>query len=239
MLLINVLSGEQNFAIRVNSSYFASQPIEDFDAGPLRLDHDGHAQPDGPVHLTGIDITFDDSGKIVTTVSGFDETPFPDVNFTLSITDAFSVSGYQLIVDSRTGLDTDRSSMKSSAGALFRPRNLRQSMVLHRRNWIRGRGTAYRSTVGPGDRGGGCWFDRGEEHPEGALRQRWPENGIWVIEQHHHQSRRHSSWSLRGLYDAEDAQLLGLWFNPIAVPPGATTVSKFLPGRTPTKCADT
>ena len=45
----------------------------------------------------------------MTEITGYDETPWPDVSFTLSIGDTFSVSGSQVQVQSGTSLDVDQS----------------------------------------------------------------------------------------------------------------------------------
>ena len=80
-----------------------------FNTVPKRTNEDGTSNPNGPVHLTGVSIDFVSPNSIVTEITGYDETPWPDVSFTLSIGDTFSVSGSQVQVQSGTSLDVDQS----------------------------------------------------------------------------------------------------------------------------------
>jgi hypothetical protein len=229
MTLINVLSGDEIFAIWVNSSYIRVTALEDFDAGPLQLDHDGNAQPDGPVHLTGIDITFDDSGKIVTSVTGFDETPFPDVNFTLSITDAFSVSGYQLIVDSRTNLDTDRSWMEVIAGAFFVLGTFVSPWFFIGAIGFEAE-SIYISTVGPGDRGGGAGSIAAKNIPK----EIYIKGGQKIVCQYNNVTINQLGIVAGGtaLVVARMPSCSIFGSDQIAVPPGARTVSSLYQANT-------
>ena len=107
---ISLLEGEVgNFAIWVNSSFIRGRAVSAFNAQPNRTNEDGTSNPNGPVHLTGVSVDFVSPNSIVTEISGYDETPWPDVNFTLSITDTFSVSASQVQVQSGTSLDVDQS----------------------------------------------------------------------------------------------------------------------------------
>ncbi|MGB7015468.1 MAG: hypothetical protein WBD69_05885 [Candidatus Cybelea sp.] len=107
---ISLLDGEAgNFAIWVNASFIRSRAVSAFNTVPKRTNEDGTSNPTGPVHLTGVSIDFVSPNSIVTEITGYDETPWPDVSFTLSISDTFSVSGSQVHVQSGTSLDVDQS----------------------------------------------------------------------------------------------------------------------------------
>lgn len=105
---VNILqpSGE-NFAVFVNASYIRGAANDAWDQAPKRLNGDGNPDTGGPIHLTGFEVDFQGPDKIITRIKGFDERPWPDVSFTLNITDTFSVSGADVRVDSKTDLDAD------------------------------------------------------------------------------------------------------------------------------------
>jgi hypothetical protein len=65
--------------------------------------------PDGAVHLTGFDVSFESPNHIVTRISGFDEDPIPDVDFQITITDSLSAYGGQVHCNSQPNLVTDTS----------------------------------------------------------------------------------------------------------------------------------
>ena len=90
-------------------SFIRSRAVSAFNTVPKRTNEDGTSNPNGPVHLTGVSIDFVSPNSIVTKITGYDETPWPDVSFTLSIGDTFSVSGSQVQVQSGTSLDVNQS----------------------------------------------------------------------------------------------------------------------------------
>jgi hypothetical protein len=59
-----------------------------------RLDDNGIPQLDGPVHLTDLKVSMQPPDTLVTTVSGFDDRPWPDADFTLTIAEAYKVDQF-------------------------------------------------------------------------------------------------------------------------------------------------
>jgi hypothetical protein len=58
-----------------------------FDAAPKRLYSNGFPGADGPIHLSSLSVAFESPDVVKTTITGYDERPWPDVGFTTIITD--------------------------------------------------------------------------------------------------------------------------------------------------------
>jgi hypothetical protein len=106
---LNILHAGETLAFFINAGLIRRQAIDGWNAAPKRRDGSGNPDPNGPVHLTGFSVDFQSPNRIVTRITGFDERPWPDVDFTLTATDTFSVSGGQVHVDSARDLDVDTS----------------------------------------------------------------------------------------------------------------------------------
>ena len=104
--LLNPIRGTESFVVFVSANFIKAEAQRAFDAAPKLTDHSGNPTLNGPVHLTGQDVELRFPAKIVTTVRGFDTSPFPDVSFKLIITDTFRISGSAVDLDSETDLDT-------------------------------------------------------------------------------------------------------------------------------------
>jgi len=81
--------------------------LEEWDKMPKRLDGDGKPDRNGSIHLTGFSVSFDSPDRVVTRITGFDERPWPDVSFTVTVTDTLSADGVNLHCDSDLDVDTD------------------------------------------------------------------------------------------------------------------------------------
>jgi hypothetical protein len=57
--------------------------------------------------LTSFSLSFESPNRVVTKIGGFDERPWPDVSFTITITDTLSLSGGVVGCESVPTLDTD------------------------------------------------------------------------------------------------------------------------------------
>jgi hypothetical protein len=113
---IAMLQPNERFAVFVSVAYVKAVANDAYNKSPKRTDHEGNAKPDGPVHLTGFTVDPKFPDKIITTITGFDESPLPDVDFTLTITDRLRVSGGAVDLDTTTDLDVDRSWIHILAG---------------------------------------------------------------------------------------------------------------------------
>ena len=106
---LSIIGPGETLAFFVNSALIRRQALDGWNKQAKRVDGNGNADPNGPVHLTGFSVGFQSPNRIVTSITGFDERPWPDVDFTLIATDTFSVSGGQVHVDSTRKLDVDTS----------------------------------------------------------------------------------------------------------------------------------
>jgi hypothetical protein len=81
------LAAGGNFGLFLNSGLIRRLADEAFQSAPKRLNANGGPDPFGPIHLTGLSVGFKSPDAIVTTITGYDERPWPDVHFTTTITD--------------------------------------------------------------------------------------------------------------------------------------------------------
>jgi hypothetical protein len=106
---LNVIGAGETLTFFINSALIRRQALEGWNAAPKRLNGDGDPDPNGPIHLTGFSLSFESPNRVVTRVDGFDERPWPDVDFRLTTTDTLSLSGGQVRCDSQRDLDVDTS----------------------------------------------------------------------------------------------------------------------------------
>src|SRR6516162_6687620 len=93
----------------INSSLIYRTAFDAWNQQPRRLNGDGNPDPNGPIHLTSFSLSFESPNRVVTRIGGFDERPWPDVDFTVSITDTLALSAGGVRCDSVTTLDADTS----------------------------------------------------------------------------------------------------------------------------------
>jgi len=103
--LLSPIRGDETFAVFISSGFIKAEADRVFNAAPKRTDHAGNAAPNGPVHITGHEVELRFPDKIITTIRGFDTTPFPDASFKLITTDTFRISGSSVDIESDTDLD--------------------------------------------------------------------------------------------------------------------------------------
>jgi hypothetical protein len=106
---LNIIGTGETLAFFINSALIRRQAFDGWNAAPKRRNGDGDPDPNGPVHLTGFSVSFEGPNRVVTRVEGFDERPWPDVDFLLTTTDTLSLSGGQARCDSQRDLDVDTS----------------------------------------------------------------------------------------------------------------------------------
>ena len=85
---------------RLLSDSFANMPSHRFDSS-------GDPDPDGPIHLTGISTALEPPDTVQTVLSGFDDRPFPDVDFRITVRDKLSADRGHLTCTTTRDLDTD------------------------------------------------------------------------------------------------------------------------------------
>jgi hypothetical protein len=103
--LLNPIRGGESFAVFISTNFIKAEAQRKFDEAPKLTDHAGQPTLNGPVHITGHDVALQFPDKIITTIRGFDTTPWPDVNFKLITTDTFRISGSAVDIESDTDLD--------------------------------------------------------------------------------------------------------------------------------------
>jgi hypothetical protein len=106
---LNVIGAGEMLTFFINSALVRRGALDGFNVAPKRLNGDGGPDPNGPIHLTGFSLSFESPNRVVTRIDGFDERPWPDVDFHLTITDTLSVSGGQVHCNSQRDLDVDTS----------------------------------------------------------------------------------------------------------------------------------
>jgi hypothetical protein len=106
---LDLLRSGENYAAFINATLIRGQAADAFADQPKRLDGDGRPDPHGPVHLTGLRLDFRAPHIVLTTVDGFDERPWPDVDFHLITSDTLFASAGQVQSHSDHHLDTDTS----------------------------------------------------------------------------------------------------------------------------------
>jgi hypothetical protein len=99
----------ETLAFFINSALIRRRAFDSWNATPKRRNGDGAPDPNGPIHLTALSVDFETPNKVVTRINGFDERPWPDVDFVLTITDTLSVAGGEVRCDSQRKLDVDTS----------------------------------------------------------------------------------------------------------------------------------
>lgn len=104
---LNLIAAGELLTFFINSALIRRQALDGWNAAPKRLNGNGSPDPNGPIHLTGFSLSFESPNRVVTRIDGFDERPWPDVDFHLMTTDALSVSGGQVHCTSRRDLDVD------------------------------------------------------------------------------------------------------------------------------------
>ncbi len=104
---LGVIRSGESLAVFINSALIRRSAQENWNATPKRLDGNGRPDSNGPIHLTGMSISFQSPNRVVTRVSGFDERPWPDVDFELVVTETLSISGGEVQCQSESDLDVD------------------------------------------------------------------------------------------------------------------------------------
>jgi hypothetical protein len=113
---LSLLQSGETFGCLVNASLIRATAQEAWDAAPKRLNGDGDPDPNGPIHLTSFALSFVSPNRVVTKVGGYDERPWPDVDFTLTTTDTIGVSANQITCASKADLDVDTSWLNALTG---------------------------------------------------------------------------------------------------------------------------
>jgi hypothetical protein len=106
---LNIIGSGEILAFFINSALIRRQAFDGWNTEPKRRNGDGDPDPNGPVHLTAFSVSFERPNKVVTRIDGFDERPWPDVDFRLTTTDTLSVASGQVRCDSERDLDVDTS----------------------------------------------------------------------------------------------------------------------------------
>jgi hypothetical protein len=75
------------FGFFLKASLISRLAARGFDAAPKRLSSKGFPDPNGPIHLTRFFVRFGSKNNIDTIVNGFDDRPWPDVGFSVTISD--------------------------------------------------------------------------------------------------------------------------------------------------------
>lgn len=104
-----LMNANETVAFFINSAYIRRMFQNEWAARPKRLDGSGRPDANGPVHLTGASIRFESPDRVIVKIEGYDERPWPDVDFTYTVTETLSVSNGRIRSDVNENLDVDTS----------------------------------------------------------------------------------------------------------------------------------
>src|SRR5262249_52885694 len=73
-----------------NATLLEQQALRAFSVTPKQRSGNGAPSPFGPIHLTGLSVEFQGPDTVRTLISGYDDRPWPDVDFTLILDDVIN-----------------------------------------------------------------------------------------------------------------------------------------------------
>jgi hypothetical protein len=107
---LSLIQADQDFAFWISSTLIKRMAAASWDLEIKQRNSDGDPDSNGPIHLTSFSPpSFEFPDRVVTKIGGFDERPFPDVNFTLTITDTLVASAGEVTCKTKRDLDMDTS----------------------------------------------------------------------------------------------------------------------------------
>src|SRR5215468_8547335 len=185
---LSLLQVGETVVFFINSSLIYRTAFDAWNQQPRRLNGDGNPDPNGPIHLTSFSLSFESPNRVVTRIGGFDERPWPDVDFTVAITDTLALSAGGVRCDSVTTLDADTSWLNFLTGLfliVFPP----LGAVFGRANY---RGVCRCSPTRRGSRmqRGGADLPRGYDSPR-------PQGGLFLPAPQRRERRHLCGWILR------------------------------------------
>lgn len=83
---LSLLQGN-GFGFFLRAGLITRLAAQAFEIAPKRLSSKGFPDPNGPIHLTRLFVRFGTKNNIDTIVNGYDDRPWPDVGFSVTITD--------------------------------------------------------------------------------------------------------------------------------------------------------
>jgi hypothetical protein len=93
--LLALLMPGETLGVHISTRFIRQVAQDQFrspDTTPKRLNPRGLPDNNGPIHLERLAVRFNPPNQIITEVEGFDTRPWPDVDFTLAITDTIATA---------------------------------------------------------------------------------------------------------------------------------------------------
>jgi hypothetical protein len=87
---IDLLEETESLGIFVNASFIRRIVADEFECQPKRYSGSGRPDRDGPIHITGHTVEFTAPDRVTLQIRGYDERPWPDVSFTISVVDTLN-----------------------------------------------------------------------------------------------------------------------------------------------------
>ena len=115
---LNLLAAGETFSGYINSRFIATTVNAAWNAAPKRLNGDGTPNPSGDIHLTSLQVLYTSPNRVASIIRGYDERPWPDVDFALTTTDTLSTSGGRIQCQSAASVDVDLSWLNYLTGIL-------------------------------------------------------------------------------------------------------------------------
>ena len=114
---LSLLDPGTNFGFFLNATLLEQQALRAFSTAPKQVSANGAPSPFGPIHLTGVSVEFQGPDRVRTIISGFDDRPWPDVNFKLILDDVIDENN--LVCTSTSRVTSDSSLWVTLFGALL------------------------------------------------------------------------------------------------------------------------
>ena len=113
---LDLVAPGENFGFYLSASLLNERAQEAFAAAPKRLTGNGSPSSSGPIHLTGLRVEFVAPDTVLTRIDGYDDRPWPDVGFTLTITDRITKFA---VLETTSDVDTHGAWVAVLAGLLL------------------------------------------------------------------------------------------------------------------------
>lgn len=115
---LTLLRAGESFAAHVSAGFLQRSAQIAWLQAPQRIDDEGHARPDGPLHLTDFTVELQAPDRVVTVLTGRDPRPRPDVQFRLVTTETLAAADGAVRCFSHLLLDAGEAPLNGLGGVL-------------------------------------------------------------------------------------------------------------------------
>jgi hypothetical protein len=116
---LSLLQSGETFAGFLWRGFLTAKANNGFADQPKRIDPGGAPNPDGPIHLSSLDVAYTAPNQVSSFIHGYDERPWPDVDFTLRTTDSLGTSNGRIQCMTSQSIDVDTGWLNALTGLFF------------------------------------------------------------------------------------------------------------------------